>query len=444
MPDLLPKLIARLNVWGTEAWQWFQDNVLEPERLIELGIIIVAYFLARLASGFIMKGLDMALGDFAPWRRIQPRIPQSRITAIVALILLWSGRLIMEPLAGVYILPLATSLLTAWIIISIATGFIASRELARMMSVAVWSLAALNILGVLTPIINVRDGAALPLGDSQVSVLDIITGLLTAGLLIWGALALAAILDRHLRDFPNMPASAAVLVGKTARFALLALAVLIALNTSGIDLTALAVFGGALGVGIGFGLQKVVGNFISGVILLMDRSIKPGDVIEINETYGRINKMAARYTSVITRDGTEFLIPNEDMITQPVVNWSHSNLLVRRKIPVQISYGSDLEKAMALMVEASLEVPRVLKTPEPRPLLKGFGSDGVDIELRMWIRDPENGVSNVASDVMMLIWTKFHDNNIEFPFPQRDVHITGLEKALALSQQKPSAEPDQS
>ena len=191
----------------------------------------------------------------------------------------------------------------------------------------------------------------------------------------------------------------------------------------GIDLTALAVFGGALGVGLGFGLQKVVSNFISGVILLMDRSIKPGDVIQIQDTYGSINKLAARYTSVITRDGTEYLIPNEDMITQPVINWSHTNRVVRRRIPLSVSYKTDLDEAIAIMNSAAADNERVLEEPAPRTLLKGFGENGVDLELRMWINDPEEGVSNIGSQVMMEIWNRFHAAGVEFPFPQRVVHF---------------------
>tara|TARA_R110002094_G_scaffold16436_4_gene27975 strand:- start:2187 stop:2795 length:609 start_codon:yes stop_codon:yes gene_type:complete len=191
----------------------------------------------------------------------------------------------------------------------------------------------------------------------------------------------------------------------------------------GIDLTALAVFGGAIGVGLGFGLQKVVSNFISGVILLLDKSIKPGDVIEISDTYGRINKLAARYTSVISRDGREHLVPNEDIITQTVINWTFSDQKVRRHLPVNVSYNCDIEVAMQLMMDAATESPRVIKNPEPRVLIKGFGDNGIDLELRMWIRDSENGVSNIASEVYLAIWHKFNAEGVEFPYPQRDIHI---------------------
>ena len=248
--------------------------------------------------------------------------------------------------------------------------------------------------------------------------------------LIWSGLFISALIENKLKLAPNVTPSAQVLLSKLSRIVLVVLAFLVAISSMGIDLTALAVFGGAIGVGLGFGLQKVVSNFISGVILLLDKSIKPGDVIEISNTYGRINKLAARYTSVISRDGREHLVPNEDIVTQTVINWTFSNKQVRRHLPINISYNSDIDKAMELMMAAADETARVIKNPEPRVLIKGFGDNGIDLELRVWIRDSENGVSNIASDVYLAIWHKFNEGGIEFPYPQRDIHIVsakGLE-----------------
>ena len=211
------------------------------------------------------------------------------------------------------------------------------------------------------------------------------------------------------------------------RIALLTIAVLVGLTSIGIDFTAVAVFSGAIGVGIGFGLQKVVSNLISGMILLLDRSIKPGDVIEIGEAYGWISKLGARYAAIVTRDGKEYLIPNEDLITQQVVNWSFSDRAVRLKIGVGVSYQSDVRKALDLMMEAAQENDRVLKAPPPATRLIGFGDNSVDLELRIWVNDPEAGVVNVASDIRLAIWDKFHAEGIEFPFPQRDLHITAAD-----------------
>ena len=173
----------------------------------------------------------------------------------------------------------------------------------------------------------------------------------------------------------------------------------------------------------GFGLQKVVSNLVSGVILLMDKSIKPGDVIQMGESYGRIQSLGARYVSVVTRDGTEYLIPNEDLITRQVINWSFSNPLVRLKIPVGVSYSSDVPTAMRAMRDSAAKIPRVLASPTPFCLLMGFGDSSVDLELRFWISDPENGIANVCSDVRLAIWERFAKQGIQIPFPQRDVHL---------------------
>ena len=212
-------------------------------------------------------------------------------------------------------------------------------------------------------------------------------------------------------------------MSKLLKLVLLSVAVLFALSTIGVDLTALAVFGGAVGVGIGLGLQRIVANLISGVILLLDRSIKPGDVIAIGETFGWIQSLGARYTAVRTRDGTEFLIPNEDLITTQVENWSHSDVKLRLKIPVGIAYSCDPHFAIKLCNEAAAKCARVLDNPGPNTLLRGFGDNSVDLEIRFWINDPQNGRGNITSEILLNVWDAFKEHDIEIPFPQRDLHL---------------------
>jgi len=217
-----------------------------------------------------------------------------------------------------------------------------------------------------------------------------------------------------------------VLAAKLARISLITLAILIALSSVGIDLTALAVFGGALGVGLGFGLQKIFSNLVSGIILLLDKSIKPGDVISLGTTFGWINHLGLRYTSVITRDGMEHLIPNEELITQRVENWSFSNKLVRLRAPVGVSYHSDIRLAMQLCLDAAKMSPRVQLDPEPKVQLLGFGDNSVNLEIRFWVDDPEQGRANITSEILLAVWDSFHEHGIEIPFPQRDLHIKSL------------------
>jgi small-conductance mechanosensitive channel len=199
--------------------------------------------------------------------------------------------------------------------------------------------------------------------------------------------------------------------------------VVIVLYYLGLGLTVFALFSGALGLGLGFGLQKIFANLVSGFILLADKSIKPGDVIQLQDTYGWINFLGSRYCSVITREGTEHLIPNENLITGEVINWSYSEELVRIKVPVGVAYGSDLEKVRELMLAAAADTLRVLKDPKPTCLLVGFGDNAVNLEVRVWINDPQNGVTSVKSDLLWGIWQRFRDHGIELPFPQRDVHL---------------------
>jgi small-conductance mechanosensitive channel len=188
---------------------------------------------------------------------------------------------------------------------------------------------------------------------------------------------------------------------------------------------------GAIGVGIGFGLQKMVSNFVSGVTILLDKSIKPGDVIAVGETYGRVHSLGARYVSIIARDGREFLIPNEDLVTQQVENWTYSSEHIRLKVPIGISYRSDPRKAIALCLEAAVEIERVLEQPQPTCLVRGFGESAIDLELRFWIKDPMNGVANVKSEILLQVWDRFQKHGIEIPFAQRDLHITSpIEVAL--------------
>jgi small-conductance mechanosensitive channel len=199
--------------------------------------------------------------------------------------------------------------------------------------------------------------------------------------------------------------------------------VVIVLHYLGLDLTFFALFGGALGLGLGFGLQKVFANLVSGFILLGDKSIKPGDVIQLKDTYGWINFLGSRYVSVVTRDGIEHLIPNENLITGEVINWSYSQKLVRLRVPVGVAYGSDLDKVRELMLAAAADTLRVLKDPKPACLLTGFGDNAVNLELRAWINDPRHGIGSVKSDLFWAIWQRFRDHAIEMPYPQRDVHL---------------------
>jgi small-conductance mechanosensitive channel len=317
----------------------------------------------------------------------------------------------------------AARLLTAWLIIRLTTAMLKDSNWARLLSVAAWLIAALHILNLLIPVINLLDQLAIDLGGVRISMLLLIKGVIVFAVLLKFASSGSSLLEKRILSLEELTPSVQVLLSKALKITLLAVAVIVALSSLGINLSAFAFIGGAIGVGVGFGLQKVVSNLVSGVILLLDRSIKPGDVIAIGSTYGRIQSLGARYVSVATRDRTEYLIPNEDLITTQVINWSFSDKLVRLKIVVGVSYDSDIHAVMRLMVETAATIPRVLADPKPVCQLKNFGDSSVDMELRIWISDPENGISNVSSAVRVALWDVFKEHGIEIPYPQRDVHV---------------------
>lgn len=311
----------------------------------------------------------------------------------------------------------------AWFLIGFVTSFIKNRFWAESWAAVFYLLTAYSILALAGPAVAFLDDFRFSFGSFSISAWQVLAGLTTVLFALWISLALSRLVEKQVERLPRMSGSLKVLISKVAHILILVVAGMIALNMVGLDLSTLTVMSGAIGLGLGFGLQKVVSNFISGIILLTDNSIKPGDVIEIDDTYGWINNLRARYASVITRDGTEHLIPNEDLITQRVINWSFTDELVRLKVPIGVSYKEDPQQCIGICLEAANSVERVLKDPAPACLLKGFGDSSVDLELRFWIRDPAEGVSNIRSMVLLAVWDGFKAHGIEIPFPQRDLHI---------------------
>jgi small-conductance mechanosensitive channel len=284
---------------------------------------------------------------------------------------------------------------------------------------------------------------AVQAGNMRLSLLGLIKVVIALCVFLWAAGFASTLVEKRVSALPGVTPAAGVLLGKLFRIAAYAIAVIVGLETVGIDLTTFAVFSGAIGLGIGFGLQKVFSNLISGLILLMDRSVKPGDVIGIGDTFGWINSLGARYVSVITRDGTEHLIPNEELISQRVENWSHSNELVRLRLDIGVTYEADVRKAMDLAVEAAIGVERVLEDPAPVCRLMEFGGDSVNLQLRVWIKDPKRGVVNVTSDVLLGVWDLYKENDIDFPFAQRDLHIkSAVPLPVQIASSDSLAEPD--
>ncbi len=420
-----------LEKLANSVLEWVKAEVLVWGTAYQTAAVVVALLLARFVTPYLRGGITRFRARFDDGGLTGRALGELDEQAFLVswLLMLWFFQVLAEgtPWGG-DVIQIAVSLLAAWVAVQFISLLIRNRGTARLLGVMVWLLAALNSLDLLDPTIKLLDEAAVELGGFRLSVIVVIKGVILFGILLWIALLLSHAIERQMAASEVLNPSIRVLTNQFAKIILVSVAALVALASVGIDLTALAVFTGALGVGAGFGLQKVVANLFSGIMLLLDRSIKPGDVIAVGGTYGWVNFMGARYLSLVTRDGTEHLIPNENLITTAVENWSYSSELLRLRIPIGISYKSDLRKAIALVLEAASEVERVLADPKSVCLLKGFGDSSVDLEARIWINDPRNGVSNVKSEVLLKVWDKFHENGIEIPFPQRDLHVkSGLE-----------------
>lgn len=414
----------------SEVTSFFDMARYSYQQLIELGIIAVGIFVAW----FVSKRLQVFIAE-------HEEKSKSKAKRILFFTL---GRLIFPLLlfgwVGVFaigfaifkqdwpVLLTAINLVVAWFIIRLGSSFIENPLISRTVASVIWVIAALNITGYLTPVVDFLDQTKIELGQTTVSLYAIVSSLISIAIFLWIAFALIKLVDNILKSSKNISLSARALLSKTFKFTLVAAAFIFGLGAVGIDLTAFAVLGGAIGVGIGFGLQKIFSNLISGFILLLDKSIKPGDTINVAGQYGRVETLSSRYVSVITRDGIEHLVPNEEMIISRVENWSYSHDNLRLRIPVGIHYKSDVNKAIELCLEAAADVQRVMTLPKPACLMKGFGDSSVDLEIRIWIRDPMSGCSNVKSEVLLGVWNKFHEHGIEIPYPQRDLHLRSISK----------------
>lgn len=432
MEDLLKQPFISNIAEFTAGLGFSFSNLFSIWTLIQLGLIFLAFIVAI----YLQKRIDIPLKERLLKWESQPallRIFETLQKSIIWLIFafqLWVAYAVMRTAtlpSNCAIIRIAAGLATTWFFISILSRLIKNRAISRLVAAFAWGVAAVYILGFLPQTVAALDSAGFTVGGSRISLLAILKSAVIFILFVWIALVLSQVLGNLISRNDDISPSIQVLLQKIIRFGLLVLAALFALNVVGIDFTALAVFSGAVGIGIGLGLQKIVSNFLSGIILLLDKSIKPGDVIEIETisggTYGWVQHLGARYTAVKTRDGTETLIPNETFIDSAVTNWTHSNKLVRRKLPVGVSYDTDVDRAIELCIEAASSLKRVVSDPSPVCLVNGFGDSSVDLELRFWLKDPEGGVANISSQVYLEVWRRFKANQIEIPFPQRDLNI---------------------
>jgi small-conductance mechanosensitive channel len=300
----------------------------------------------------------------------------------------------------------------------------------RVIALVIWLVVALHITGLLSDLVDALEAVAIPIGRQRLTLWDLLVGTVSVVLTLLAALWVGSVVEARLMAAKGLTANSRVVLSRVLKAVLALVAVLVALSLVGIDLTVLSVFGGALGVGLGLGLQRIASNYVSGFIILLDRSLTIGDMITVDKFYGAVSQINTRYTVIKALDGTETIVPNEMLVSSPVINHSYTDRKVRVVVKVSVAYASDVDRALEVLVEAAQTQPRVLADPAPAAFITGLGADGVDLEVGFWIPDPEEGTLAVRSAIARLLLQRFKDEGIEIPFPQRDVRISGLPAEL--------------
>ena len=413
--------------WIQMATRSVGAEVASPWFYLQFGIILVAAGMSYAADAAIHARMDMsslATRWPLPLRHFVGVMVASASTAVFA-VLMAISRIVMWHVtwpSRSYLLAVSAKLALAWLVIRLVMSVIDNAFIVRLVSVVAWLVAAVSIIGQLDWATDTLDSFAIVVGGLRLTPLL----LLEAGALLILALWLTNIAsnfaESRINNSTNLTPSVQVLLVKIIRIGLMVIAVMIALDAVGINLSALTVFSGAAGVGIGFGLQKIIANFISGMILLVDKSVKPGDLVTIGDSSGKISAMKTRYISVAAGDGREFLIPNEDLVTQKVTNWTYTDRNTRVKITFAANYDADPRLVCQLAIDSAAAHARATKDKPPGCILTEFAEFGMKFSLTFWIADPD-GRNHVKSDVMLALWDAFKQQGIRVPYPVRDLRI---------------------
>lgn len=409
-------------------WQEIQTDFHTPAFLWQLGIILASLTLAWSINGI----LRMYVMKHAPenWKVGIGGINRV-LFPLSSLLFVYIGLIFLNNWQHTGMLKLATTLLIAMAVIRLVVyalryifapgGWVRAME--SLIATSVWVILALHLSGLLPDILSVLNSVSFTMGKSEVTLLLILKAILIILVTLFGALWVSRMIENRLLGSPHMNMNLRVVLSKVVRIFFILIAILMALSAVGLDITLLSVFGGALGVGLGFGLQKIASNYASGFIILLDESIHIGDIITVDTHYGVVHELRSRYLVLKKLDNTEVIIPNELLVANVMINHSMTDRKVRVQIPIQVSYQTDLDLAMRLMLEAAKTQERVLQDPEPNALLKGFADSGIDLLMNVWITDPEEGTMGLQSDIYMDIWRSFKKHNVSIPYPQREVRI---------------------
>ncbi|SMC28817.1 Mechanosensitive ion channel [Andreprevotia lacus DSM 23236] len=415
--NLVVELLAELN----------RSGALTASMLSQAGILLLALAVAWLSNRYFKPhlGLDHARWKFGGEGFSRVYFP---VSALLLVLLGGAALTFAQPLPH-HLLALASVLLTAMVNIRVLVYMLKHafsqaqwvQRWEKYIAGIIWLIYALHVLGVLPEVADLLDGISFHLGKSRLSVLTILQGLASVAGTLLVAMWLGRLVESRLMAAQLMNLNARVVMVKVIQTLLVVLAVMVALPLVGIDLTVLSVFGGALGVGLGFGLQKIASNYISGFIILLDRSIKIGDLITIDNRQGVISGITARYVVLKGADGTESLIPNDTLVTSTVVNQSYTDRAVWVKMPVSVAYESDLELVLRLLESAVAGHPRIAAEPAPRGYVEAFADSAVNMSVGFWLQDPENGTLGLRSEINLKIWQLFREHGINIPFNRLDV-----------------------
>ena len=404
-------------------------EVTSPWFYLQLGLILIAAGVAYAAEATLLARVDtgsLTMRWPVPLRRLARVLIGSFATVVFAVCII-AERVVMAHStwpSRSYLLVVAAKLAIAWLIIRLFTSVIRNAFLVKVISLSAWLVAALSIIGQLDSTIEMLDSVSVVLGGLRLTPLLVIKLALLLIVALWLTNIASNFAESRISRSTDLTPSIQVLLVKMIRLGLMVVAVAIALSAVGINLSALAVFSGAVGVGIGIGLQKIVANFISGIILLADKSVKPGDLVTIGDSSGRISAMKTRYISVAAGDGREFLIPNEDLVTQKVTNWTYTDKNTLVKVNFGTNYDADPRQVCRLAIEIAGAAPRAIKSRTPNCILVEFTEAGMKFSLTFWIADPD-GMDNVKSDVMLALWEAFKREGIRVPYPVREIRVRG-------------------
>ncbi|MDO9561600.1 MAG: mechanosensitive ion channel [Bradyrhizobium sp.] len=421
LKDITEFLLAASRSVGAE--------VTSPWFYLQLGLMLAAAGIAVAVGAAVRSRFDvtsLAMRWPAPFRLFLRVLVGSAPTAVFA-VLMAVARVIMLSStwpSRSYLLGVAANLAFAWLIIRIVTSLIRNAFIVHLVSLSAWTLAALSIIGQLDPVVEALDSVSIVLGGLRLTPLLLIKFGALLLLALWLTSLASNFIEGRITRSSDLTPSVQVLLIKMIRIGLMVFAITVAISTVGIDLSALAVFTGAVGVGIGIGLQKIVANFVSGIILLADKSVKPGDLVTIGDSSGRISAMKTRYISVAAGDGREFLIPNEDLVTKMVTNWTYTDKNTLVKIGFGTNYDADPRLVCKLAAEIAAAAPRAIKSKPPGCILTEFAEAGMKFSLTFWIAEPD-GMDNVKSEVMLALWDAFKREGIRVPYPVREIRIRG-------------------